>query len=133
MEIIKKRCRKHITCCALKEQSLNDYFFANMKKELPLKHMFKTQIDILKTRTIKYYGGKLIIFISEDENFENVRVLITSLYVKAILVYGNDESKILKILKDSPKYFGISKDFRVLKKKLIDLSAHNKRSIKFFA
>lgn len=99
---------------------------------MPGKHFFKNDVRTIMKKTMKFFGGKLLIFISEDEDFENVHRLINMKFIKKIFVYSDDESKIHPMLKTCKKFVGFSKDFRKLKKIFEEETCHHKNSKHLF-
>lgn len=114
-------------CCALDNETNNNYFYHHMKKNFPRKHMFKMQVKDILSKSEQYFQGQLILMISEEESFKNIRILINLKFIKYIFVYSNDEKKIEKILLNSSKYIGYSKDFRQIMEKIEEITSHKEK------
>ena len=110
--------KKIINCCLLKDETLNDDLFYSLITQNPTKPIIKNQIENLRRCSKEYLRGKLTVFIDDDESNENIRILVNANFIKKIFVHTNYEENISDFLKNSPKFFGFSKDLREIKKKL---------------
>jgi hypothetical protein len=104
----------------LKDDDENNQLFDNMKESFPRKYIFADKFNNLKNHTKKFFGGKLAIFISDDESYENIGFLLNSDFVSYIFVYTNNEEKFenIDILLNSSKYIGFSKNHNDIRKKI---------------
>ncbi len=97
---------------------MNELVFNYLKKKFENKPLIKSKFEDIKKCTKNFFRGKLVIFISDVESYENIRFLINLDLVKSILVYSKDVTKISEILLKSPKYIGYSMDVQEIKNKL---------------